>query len=487
MTGTAMTEAAEFSKVYGLEVAAIPTNLPLIRVENPDVVFRTEKDKWAAIVDEVTDTHKAGRPVLVGTTSVEKSEKLSQMLLRKGVEHEVLNAKPEHAAREAEIVAKAGEPGNVTIATNMAGRGTDIVLGQGVVERDGLHIVGTERHEARRIDNQLRGRAGRQGDPGSSRFFVSFEDDLMRIFAPEGMQRWLQRVGMEDGMAIESKMVTRYIEKAQKRVEEYYFDGRKNLLEYDEVMDEQRKSVYSWRQKFVEQQGVEEELLTLVEDAMGDGIDVYINARQPVDQWDIDGLSEWFTRKTGEPAEIPEDCRGSIDALEKHLADRAKALLQEKAEAVGKDMLLDFARYLALRTIDMKWKDHLHAMDVLRSGIGLRSYAQLDPKIEYKSEGGEMFEQMLIGVADELTDLLFRVQVEERRERHVSGIWDGIQKSPDMVAANAYAQEQEQTADAAGAVRAVKPIRVQQKVGRNEPCPCGSGKKFKHCCGRYNR
>jgi len=484
MTGTAMTESEEFYKIYSLPVVAIPTNLPLVRMEHPDVVYRTEKEKWNAVADEVAKEHRQARPVLVGTTSIEKSERLSQLLTRRGIAHNVLNARPEYAAREADVVADAGQERMVTIATNMAGRGTDIVLGPGVAKRGGLHIVGTERHEARRIDNQLRGRAGRQGDPGSSRFFVSFEDDLMRIFAPESMQRWLQRAGMDDGMALESKMVSRWIEKAQKRVEEYNFDIRKNLLEYDEVMDEQRKSVYSWRQKFVENRDVEEELLTLAEDAVTDGLDLYVDPKLSADEWDLESLREWFERKFGAPLELPEDRLGEPDALEQHVQDRARELFEQKCEQVGRERLVDFGRYLALRTIDIKWKDHLHAMDVLRSGIGLRGYAQLDPKIEYKSEGGAMFEQMLISIADEFTDLLFRVQVEERTGREVEDIWQIDEVRHDQFSVQQYAEQQEQVADSAGIKTAVKPIRVDQKVGRNDPCPCGSGKKYKHCCGR---
>jgi len=487
MTGTAMTEAAEFQKIYDLGVVAIPTNLPLIRRNYPDRVFRTSKEKWEAVAGEISEAHKEGRPVLVGTTSVEISEDLSKRLHRKGVEHEVLNARPELAAREAEIVAKAGQPGSVTIATNMAGRGTDIVLGTGVAAKGGLHIIGTARHEARRVDNQLRGRAGRQGDPGSSRFYVSFEDELMRRFAPESVQSWLQRAGMEEGVSIESKMVTRWIERAQKRVEEFNFDIRKNLLEYDEVMDEQRKSVYAWRQKFVEGRDVQEELLALIEDGVRDSVDLYVDPRASQDEWDLEGLSEWFERKTGVPAELPPEARGEAEALGTHLAERARDAFLRKCRDVGADAMLDFGRAVALRTIDMKWKDHLHAMDELKSGIGLRSYAQLDPKIEYKSEGGEMFERMLISIADEVTGLLFRVQVERRTDREVEGIWGMSEMRRDQPQAEQYARRQELVADAAGSRAPAEPIRVAQKVGRNAPCPCGSGKKFKHCCGRGSR
>ncbi len=486
MTGTAMTEASEFHKIYDLTVVAIPTNLPLIRKEYPDVVYRSEEEKWDAVVEEIRRVYEEGRPVLVGTTSVETSEELSRLLLREGIEHEVLNAKPEYAAREAEVVAKAGQPGSVTIATNMAGRGTDIVLGPGVARKGGLHIVGTERHEARRVDNQLRGRAGRQGDPGSSRFFVSFEDDLMRVFAPEGMRKWLQKVGMEEGMAIESKMVSRWIEKAQKRVEEYNFDIRKNLLEYDEVMDEQRKSVYSWRQKFVERREVKDELLTLIEDALLDGLDTYVNARMSAEEWDIEGLRDWFQRKFRAPAGIEEPYTGTAEQLETELTERAKKLFRQKCDQIGEERLLDFGRYVGLRTIDMKWKDHLHAMDVMKSGIGLRSYAQVDPKLEYKSEAGVMFEQMLMNIADEMTDLLFGVEVEERTDREVSGIWQISEARHDEFEMDEDVQRQQQAADGAGDEKPREPIRVDQKVGRNDPCPCGSGKKFKHCCGGHH-
>ncbi len=558
MTGTAMTEAPEFHKIYDLPVVAIPTNLPLIRKEHPDMVFRTQDEKWKAVAEEVEEKHEEGRPVLVGTTSIEKSEVLSDRLRRRGVEHEVLNAKPEVAAREAEIVAKAGQSGNVTIATNMAGRGTDIVLGSGVAARGGLHIVGTERHEARRIDNQLRGRAGRQGDPGSSRFFVSFEDELMRIFAPEGMRNWLAKVGMEEGMAIESKMVSRYIEKAQKRVEEYNFDIRKGLLEYDEVMDKQRKSIYSWRQGFVQNREVEQEALALLEDAVRDGVATYLELAQNCDkavnvarsltageEYTVDeeaqtcGLTEdgvaraermlglssldsetnrhwlryiesalrahWFSEKAVERLreELVRDLRDWFEQkfgerpeplhwdellsgrVEEQFVEQARELFEQRCRELGRERLLDFARALALRTIDMKWKDHLYAMDSLKSGIGLRGYAQVDPKLEYKSEGGAMFEKMLVSIADNFTDLLFRVEVEERTGREVSDVWQISESRHDEFDVGQYARQQEQTAQNGGEKTVTKPIRVDQKVGRNDPCPCGSGKKYKHCCGRH--
>ncbi|MFW5982650.1 MAG: preprotein translocase subunit SecA [Candidatus Brocadiia bacterium] len=485
MTGTAKTEEGEFHKIYDLGVVCIPTNLPLRRKEYSDVVYRTQDEKWEAVVEEIKEVHQEGRPVLVGTTSVEKSELLSRMLNRQGIDHEVLNARPEAAAREAEIVSNAGQPGVVTIATNMAGRGTDIVLGPGVAEKGGLHIVGTERHEARRIDNQLRGRAGRQGDPGSSRFFVSFEDDLMRIFAPDSMQGWLQKAGMEEGMALESKMVSRWIEKAQKKVEEYNFEIRKNLLEYDEVMDEQRKTVYSWRQKILNRENLEEEIITLGEDAIFDGLDTYVDPGAPPEDWDIQGLADWFERKFDAPPQLTPEEQGSYDMVEQHLFDRVRELFEEKCEEVGEEQLLEFGRSLMLRTIDVRWKDHLHAMDELKSGIGLRGYAQQDPKIAYKIEGGDHFDQMMANIADHFTDIFFQVHVEEREDRDISGVWQPEETRHDEFEVTQEAEQQKQAAENAGEEEVeLEPITVDSKVGRNDPCPCGSGRKYKKCCGR---
>jgi preprotein translocase subunit SecA len=344
--------------------------------------------------------------------------------------------------------------------------------------------VGTERHEARRIDNQLRGRAGRQGDPGSSRFFVSFEDDLMRIFAPDSMRNWLKKVGMDDGMALESKMVTRWIEKAQKRVEEYNFDIRKNLLEYDEVLDEQRKTIYSWRQKILERRDVEEEIIALAEDAVEDGIYIYVEPKRPPEEWDVEGLSEWSERKFGEKPQIPPEKHGSAEKLTEHLLEHVRGLFRNKCDQVDREPLLEFGRSLMLRTIDVKWKEHLHAMDVLKSGIGLRGWGQQDPKIAYKIEGGENFDQMMASIADQFTDIFFRVHVEEREERQISSVWQAGSERHEAFDVAAEADRQRAAAEQAGEHKALEPIKVDIKVGRNDPCPCGSGKKYKHCCGR---
>ena len=486
MTGTAMTEAAEFHKIYLLGVLVIPTNLPLRRISHPDVVFRTESGKWKAVVEEIAGNREEGRPTLVGTTSIDKSEHLSKMLLRRGIEHELLNGRPENAARESEIVALAGQPGAVTLATNMAGRGTDIVLGPGVAEKGGLHVVGTERHEARRIDNQLRGRAGRQGDPGSSRFFVSFDDDLLRVFAPASTQNWLKRAGMGEDVALENRMVSRLIQKAQERVEEYNFDIRKSLLEYDEVMDEQRKTIYSWRQKIMERREIDEELLALSEEAVQAAIDTYVDHRRPQEEWDVKGLEEWFQHRHGEPANLPAERHGKADALEEFLLERTRQIFKAKCEAVGTEVMVGFGREVLLRNVDVKWKDHLYAMDSLKSGIGLRGWGQHDPKIEYKTEAGRMFEEMMASIADHSTNLLFNVHVAERDRSDMGGLWKVSAAQHDEFDVAAEAERQHAAARQAGEgpPPRAEPIRVEFKVGRNDPCPCGSGKKHKHCCGR---
>ncbi|MCF6157253.1 MAG: preprotein translocase subunit SecA [wastewater metagenome] len=490
MTGTAQTEAAEFDKIYKLEVVAIPTNKPMRRTNYPDRVYRTEKEKFDAIIQEIVEVHKQGRPILVGTVSIERSEILSEKLGREGIEHEVLNAK--HHEREAQIVAKAGQGGNVTIATNMAGRGTDIVLGEGVAALGGLHIIGTERHEARRIDNQLRGRAARQGDPGSSRFYVSLQDDLMRIFASERVSSLLKMFGMEEGMAIEHSMVTKSIERAQRKVEVHNFEIRKHLLDYDEVMDEQRKTIYGIRQNVLEGKNLRDYIFRMIEDSIQETVRFAFDVRKSTEEDQLD-LAAWFKQKFGIEVSLDGNEDRTRENVEEFFIKKAIEAYEEKENTIGKDQMEMIAQILLLEKIDMKWKDHLYAMDHLRSGIGLRGYAQIDPRIEYKKEALSMFESMNVSIRDEVTDLVFKLQL--GREPEKKDIWhpdhfvhqeapglSATQQSPSAVATNQVANTH--TNKEERVEQKVEPIRVSVKIGRNQPCPCGSGKKFKQCCGR---
>ncbi|OQY97882.1 MAG: preprotein translocase subunit SecA [Candidatus Brocadia sp. UTAMX2] len=491
MTGTAMTEAAEFDKIYKLEVVMIPTNKPMSRTNFPDRVYRTEKEKFDAIIQEIVEVHKTGRPTLVGTVSIEKSELLSEKLMREGIEHEVLNAKQHE--REAHIVAKAGQRGNVTIATNMAGRGTDIVLGEGIAALGGLHIIGSERHEARRIDNQLRGRSGRQGDPGSSRFYVSLQDDLMRIFASERVSSLLKSFGMEEGMAIEHSMVTRSIERAQKKVEEHNFEIRKHLLEYDEVMDQQRKTIYSLRQDVLEGRNIRDYLFRMMEDSVKEVTAFAYDTKSGRGEEEPFDLAGWFKQKFGLSVDLDEVEEKTREKVEDFFIKKAEEAYKTKEDTLGKEEMEKIAQILLLEKIDTKWKDHLYAMDHLRSGIGLRGYAQIDPRIEYKREALAMFEGMNLSIRDEVTDLIFKLQLGKEAERkevwhpdqyvhqEVSGL-KTMQESPVPagVPQNTAADAEEQ------AERKIEPLKVGIKIGRNQPCPCGSGKKFKQCCGRVN-
>ncbi len=488
MTGTALTEAAEFDRVYKLDVVAIPTNMPLRRITENDIVYRTGREKWNAIVEEILHVNQSGRPILVGTVSIESSEKLSDMLRRRGIEHEVLNAK--HHEREAQIVAKAGQHGRVTVATNMAGRGTDIVLGSGVADLGGLHIVGTERHESRRIDNQLRGRAGRQGDPGSSRFFLSLEDDLMRIFATERVSSILKTLGMEDGQDIQSPMVNRAIERAQKKVEERNFDIRKNLLEYDEVMNEQRKIVYQQRQAILEGRDLREKVMEMVEVVL-DSILVSGDGKAEGEMADLETINALLDKKFGFTL-APELIAGrEREAMMELLSGRVSKIYDEREAAMGADTMRRVERFLLLNAYDTKWKDHLHAMDQLKSGVGMRGMAQsgIDPKLEYKKEGYEMFGQMLDSIREEVTDFIFRIQVERQEERRpAESSWDFTGHVQHALGAFDGYEENRAQMDAATRPRAAQPekpspIRKKVDVGRNDPCPCGSGKKYKKCCG----
>ena len=497
MTGTAMTEAVEFDRIYGLEVVSIPTNRPNIRDDIGDVVYRTAREKYLAIAEEIKEVSEKKRPVLVGTTSVEKSELLSGLLKKRGVQHFVLNAK--HHEKEADIVAEAGQPGRVTISTNMAGRGTDFVLGGGVVEKGGLHVIGTERHESRRVDNQLRGRCGRQGDPGSSIFFLSLEDDLMRRFAGERVGNILKRFGMKEGEEISHPWVTKSIERAQKKVEAYHFDIRKNLLEYDGVMNEQRTIVYDQRQTILSGGNLDEMIREMMEQHTSERIAYYLSQEKTPEIVEEDKtipaydpvaeLKQWLKTSYNievEGLEISDDgdvSLGIAEVTDQVLSTFNKAL-DARQEDIGEEQMLRAQRFILLMELDDKWKDHLYAMDQLRNGISLRGYAQQDPKIAYKREGYEMFSEMLDNFRSSVTQLILRVRVEKEDEDSLdSGLDDAEFQHQEMGAAaeTASAMEEASKPQSQGPVKPI--VRKQPKVGRNDPCHCGSGKKFKKCCG----
>lgn len=468
MTGTAATEEEEFQKIYGLDVVVIPTNKPMIRKDYSDVIYKTEKGKFKAVVDEIVDCYKRGQPVLVGTISIEKSEILSKMLKKKGIPHEVLNAK--HHEKEAEIVARAGQKHAVTIATNMAGRGTDIVLGEGVKELGGLHIIGTERHESRRIDNQLRGRAGRQGDPGSSRFYVSLEDDLMRLFGSDNIKEIMDKLGMEEDEPIEHPIITKSIENAQRKVEARNFDIRKHVLEYDDVMNTQREIIYSQRREALEKDSLKDNIMQIIESVIERLLDVYASEEIHPEDWDLKGLLDYLAdifliKDEKDPEEMVNLTRQEIKEV---LIEEAKKAYEAKEQEVGSEVMRDLEKYIMLKVVDQKWMDHIDAMDQLRDGIGLRAYGQRDPVIEYKMEGFEMFQEMVRGIQEDTLRYLFRIQIKSTPQRK--------QKIMQMSYSHGTRQDND---------RKSQPIRRKgKKVGRNDPCPCGSGKKYKKCCGR---
>jgi len=512
MTGTADTEAYEFQQIYGLEVVVIPTNKPMIRQDLGDLIYLTAREKFDAIIEDIKDCHERRQPVLVGTTSIEVSEYLSGQLKKAKIKHEVLNAK-QHA-REAEIVARAGMPAAVTIATNMAGRGTDIVLGgnpqaeldgadeaqhesirevwrernEEVLAAGGLHIIGTERHESRRIDNQLRGRSGRQGDPGSTRFYLSLEDSLMRIFASERVSALMQRLGMQEGEAIEHPWVSRAIENAQRKVEGHNFDIRKQLLEYDDVANDQRKVVYQQRNEVMEQEEISETIDAIRADVLNEVIDTYIPPQSLDEQWDIPGLEEALQRDFG----LTLDIRGWLaadddlheEALRERILDEMVQHYREKESVAGSQVLRHFEKAVLLQTLDSHWKEHLASMDYLRQGIHLRGYAQKNPKQEYKREAFELFTQMLNRIKHDTIGILSRVRVrdeaeveavEEQRRQQAPMAFEHASAAPLGAGAQAAREEEEEA----------RPfVREGRKVGRNEPCPCGSGKKYKQCCGK---
>jgi len=518
MTGTADTEAVEFKKIYDLDVVVIPTNRPLIRTNYPDVIYKTEKEKFQAVVREIEELHKKGRPVLVGTVSIEKSERLSQMLKRRGIPHHVLNAK--HHAKEAEIIAQAGRLRAVTISTNMAGRGTDILLGgnpkflakkmagdgadekefqeaykraleitnrekEEVVKLGGLHVIGTERHESRRIDNQLRGRAGRQGDPGSSRFYLSLEDDLLRIFGSDRISRIMDKLGVDDGEPIEHPLVTKAIESAQKRVEAHNFEIRKHLLEYDDVMNQQREVVYSMRKQILKGEGLRELVLEMIEDVVEGLMETYTDPKSYPEEWDLEGLKEAFKRQFSFHLELEQQelLKMKQEELREALLERAKAFYEEKERLLGPELMRDLEKFLLLQTLDSHWKDHLLNIDYLKEGIGLRGYAQKDPLVEYKREGYEMFVQMLQRVKEDATAKLFAVEV--AKEEEVPPLERALGQRVFLIHGGAPPPPPAPTAEEVTRPRPRTPVRRKgRKIGRNDPCPCGSGKKYKHCCGR---
>lgn len=528
MTGTAFTEAQEFKAIYQLDVVVVPTNKPLVRTNYPDRIYKTEKEKFNAVVEEISQLYNLGRPVLVGTISIEKSERLSQMLQMQGIPHQVLNAK--YHEQEAQIVAQAGRYKGVTIATNMAGRGTDILLGGNpeymarnlarqklkvtdpnyqeeykrlldrykqetqsehakVVGLGGLHVLGTERHEARRIDNQLRGRSGRQGDPGSSRFYVSLEDDLMRLFGSDRLIGIMDRLGVEEGQVIEHPWVTKSIEVAQRRVEQHNFEIRKQLLEYDNVMNKQREVIYTQRRKILEGVSLKEDILEIVDSILTDILSTYVSNNTDLQDWDISGLINTLKLKFGLELEIADLKDTRNDGIKEYLLNKIIGAYAEKEKSIGSDLLRHLERMVFLQIIDGKWKDHLYAMDNLREGIGLRAYGQRDPLIEYKREAFQMFEQMISGIEEEAVDLIFKLA--PARPERFRGVFSQVSQEflhPQMARferpEEAPLAEQPPHFGTPPPVSAPPSVKTHPKVGRNDPCPCGSGRKFKKCCGR---
>ncbi|MGE3855435.1 MAG: preprotein translocase subunit SecA [Dehalococcoidia bacterium] len=472
MTGTAVTEAEELDKIYKLDVVVVPTHVRVQREDLADLVYKTEAGKWRAVVDDIEEKHAEGRPILVGTVAIETSEMLSDLLRRRGVEHEVLNAK-QHA-REAQIVARAGQRGAVTIATNMAGRGTDIKLGEGVAGLGGLHVIGTERHEARRIDNQLRGRSGRQGDPGSTRFFVSFEDDLMRRFAPEWLPGMMSRLGLDDDTPIESKMVTRAIEQAQQRVESHNFDIRKHVVEYDDVMNTHRDVIYKERDKVLNGESMRDTVMTMLEDEVE-----ALGAAFLQDPPDMEGFRAAVdTIVPTLPADALADDRSADEAVNEAIAiidEQYQALEAEVGEATQR--LVE--RLVLLRTIDALWVEHLTAMDEMRQGIGLRAYGQSDPLVAYKREAHDMWGQLL----ERIRELVTRQVLHARLTTQAAEDAMAREQAPTQVQTSGPADPDSGDGEARGGAATATATRVTAKVGRNDPCPCGSGKKYKRCHG----
>ena len=465
MTGTALTEEKEFRDIYGMDVIEIPTNRPVIRVDKEDAVYKTKKEKFHAVVDEVEEAYKKGQPVLVGTITIETSELISGMLKREGIPHTVLNAK--FHEQEAEIVAQAGQHGAVTIATNMAGRGTDIKLDEDAREAGGLKIIGTERHESRRIDNQLRGRSGRQGDPGESRFYISLEDDLMRLFGSERLMSVFNALGVPEGEQIQHKMLTSAIEKAQEKIEYNNYGIRKNLLEYDQVNNDQREIIYKERMSVLNGDSMRDAIFKMIQEQVEKSVDTCISNEIPREEWNLNELNEILLPVIPlEPVTEKniEDIK-DVKELKQHLKEQAVLLYEAKeTEFPEIEQFRELERVVLLKVIDRKWMDHIDDMDQLRQGIGLQAYGQRDPLVEYKMAGFDMFDEMIAGIQEDTIRLLYHVQVEQKVEREQVAKVTGTNKDE-------------------SAAKAPKK-REHAKVYPNDPCPCGSGKKYKQCCGR---
>ncbi|MFQ5353683.1 MAG: preprotein translocase subunit SecA, partial [Thermodesulfobacteriota bacterium] len=518
MTGTADTEAAEFNSIYGLEVVVVPTNKPMIRIDNRDLVYQTKEEKFRAVIKEIKGLIDEQRPVLVGTISVDDSEMLSMMLKDHGIKHDVLNAK--HHENEAEIVAQAGRLGAVTLSTNMAGRGTDIVLGgnpehmamsvagkdettpeyieayerfsrqcaeekQKVLELGGLHILGTERHESRRIDNQLRGRAGRQGDPGSSRFYLSFEDDLLRIFGSDRISAIMGKIGLEEDVPIEHGLVSRAIENAQKKVEAHNFDIRKHLLEYDDVMNQQREVVYGYRRQILAKEGLREMVKEFAMEIASEVVETHIDEKERPEDWDIKELNEAINGQFG--WEISEEAARAVDnrdALAPLVLEKAWPSYEAKVELAGEENFSEFERVITLNTIDNLWKEHLLSMDHLKGGIGLRGYGQKNPLDEYKKEGYDHFVNMIYSFKSEVVERLFKVEIRIEEGEEPPPPPPPVQSGSVEEIAGPVEDEPVEAVEQEVEPEKAKPVeRKGAKIGRNDPCTCGSGKKYKKCCG----
>ena len=473
MTGTAKTEEDEFLKIYKLPVIVIPTNRPIARIDHPDVIYKTKRAKYKAVAIDVEAIHQKGPPVLIGTTSITQSEELSRILSQRNIPHNVLNAK--FHEQEAEIIADAGQKSAVTIATNMAGRGTDIKLGEGVPELGGLFIVGTERHESRRIDNQLRGRAGRQGDPGESRFYLSLEDDLLRLFGSDNIAHIMDRLGMGEDDPIEHKLITRSIENAQKKVEGRNFDMRKHVLEYDDVMNQQREVIYGERRKVLLGDNLREHILGMLGGIIEAQMNQYANEKLYPEEWSLENLitdaEGIYAPKGRMKLEELEDM--SRDELQDFLTQVAEESYTQREQLFGEDNMRELEKIIMLRVVDNRWMEHLDRMDMLREGIGLLAYGQRQPLVEYKIRGHEMFNQMIASIQNDIASLIFRVNIITREQQ------EAMERENQQRMAAAKANHGDDFQE-----NVKQPVKNGEKIGRNDPCPCGSGKKYKNCCGK---